>query len=88
MLLYRGVSMGYRCIMRRFSGTDVNYQHPGILAPRSARRSVLPVDTGPVPSLTKWPNDITAFHHPHITPAYVKSHKAIKIGRGWITTIP
>ena len=46
---YKGASTCFRCIMRRFSGTYVNCQYPGILAP-SARRDVLPVDTGPVPS--------------------------------------
>ena len=41
-----------RCIMRRFSGSYVNCQYPGIVAPPSARRDVLPADTGPVPSTT------------------------------------
>ena len=36
------VWMGFRCIVRRFSGTYVNGQYLGILAPLSARRDVLP----------------------------------------------
>ena len=39
--------------MRRFSGTYVNCQYPAILAPPSARRDVLPVDIGPIPSSAK-----------------------------------
>lgn len=45
-LLSRGhVSIGFRCMVRRFSGSDVAYQYPGTRAPLSARRDVLP---GPV----------------------------------------
>ena len=50
------ISMGFRCTMRRFSGTYVKCQYPGIRTSPSARRhvqsrtSVPPVDTGPVPS--------------------------------------
>ena len=52
-------SIGFRCIMRRFSGTYASCQYPGILAHPSARRdalpgpaSRLPVDTGAVPRPT------------------------------------
>ena len=55
------VSMGFRCITRRFSGTYANCKLPISWNPGTslsqetctARTSVLPVDTGPVPSPAK-----------------------------------